>query len=42
MSKKKKQKKREADILFKQMLGSCVIFTMFVITLVCFIVVVRG
>lgn len=42
MSKKQKQRKKQNEILFKQMTGACVIFTLFVITLVSFLVVVRG
>lgn len=40
MSKKKKQK--ENQILFKQMVGACVIFVLFLMTIICFTIIVRG
>ena len=40
MSKKKKQK--ENQILFKQMVGAWVIFVLFLMTIICFAIIVRG
>lgn len=42
MSKKKKRKQKENQILFKQMVGACVIFVLFLITMICFAIIVKG
>lgn len=42
MSKKRKKQQKENEILFRQMTGACIIFTLFVVSLIGFIVVVRG